>query len=95
MAARPQGDGYWMIARDGGIFAFGSAPFEGSAATARRRRRYRAMLPSTTGNGYLMLREDGRVVAFGDAPDLGDSGGQVFGRAVGVAGRAQALDSVG
>jgi hypothetical protein len=45
------------------------------------------MLPSTTGNGYLMLRQDGRIVTFGDAPNLGDSGGQVFGRAVGIAGK--------
>ena len=34
-----------------------------------------------------MLREDGRVVTFGDAPNLGDSGGRVFGRAVGIAGK--------
>jgi hypothetical protein len=26
MAARPQDDGYWMTASDGGIFAFGHAP---------------------------------------------------------------------
>jgi hypothetical protein len=91
MAARPQGDGYWMIARDGGIFAFGRAPFKGSAATASTPSPYRSMLPSTTGNGYLMMREDGRVVTFGDAPDLGDSGGQVFGRAVGVAGKLKPI----
>jgi hypothetical protein len=24
------GDGYWLVASDGGIFAFGSAPFLGS-----------------------------------------------------------------
>ncbi len=29
MAARPQGDGYWMIARDGGVFGFGGAAFYG------------------------------------------------------------------
>jgi hypothetical protein len=87
MAARPKGDGYWMIARDGGIFAFGGAPFKGSGASARTPSPYTAMLPSTTGNGYLMLREDGRIATFGDAPNLGDSGGRVFGRAVGIAGK--------
>jgi len=30
MAATPSGDGYWLVAADGGIFAFGSAPYEGS-----------------------------------------------------------------
>src|SRR5258707_12039281 len=30
MASTPDGLGYWAVASDGGIFAFGSASFEGS-----------------------------------------------------------------
>ena len=30
MAATPDGDGYWLVASDGGIFAFGDATFHGS-----------------------------------------------------------------
>jgi hypothetical protein len=30
MAATPDGHGYWLVAADGGIFAFGDADFEGS-----------------------------------------------------------------
>jgi len=30
MAASQSGLGYWMVAADGGVFAFGDAPFEGS-----------------------------------------------------------------
>ena len=30
MAARPDGKGYWLVASDGGIFAFGDAGFHGS-----------------------------------------------------------------
>lgn len=30
MAATPDGKGYWMVARDGDIFAFGDAHFYGS-----------------------------------------------------------------
>ena len=30
MAATPDGAGYWLAAADGGVFSFGSAPFEGS-----------------------------------------------------------------
>ena len=31
MAATPDGGGYWMMASDGGVFAFGDAPFDGSS----------------------------------------------------------------
>jgi hypothetical protein len=30
MESTPDGDGYWMVAGDGGIFAFGDAVFFGS-----------------------------------------------------------------
>ena len=30
MAATATGEGYWLVASDGGIFAFGDAAFEGS-----------------------------------------------------------------
>jgi len=30
MASTPDGHGYWLVASDGGIFAFGDAPFLGS-----------------------------------------------------------------
>ena len=32
MASTPDGQGYWLVAADGGIFTFGDAPFDGSAA---------------------------------------------------------------
>ena len=80
-----------MIARDGGVFSFGRAPFVGSGANLRSPSPFVSMLPSTTGKGYLMLRADGRVAAFGDAPSLGDSAGRAFGRAVGIAGRLKPI----
>ena len=33
MAATPTGNGYWLVASDGGIFAFGDAAFYGSTGT--------------------------------------------------------------
>ena len=30
MAATPDGQGYWVVASDGGLFAFGDAGFDGS-----------------------------------------------------------------
>src|SRR2546423_1361945 len=35
MAATPTGGGYWLVASDGGIFAFGDAPFFGSTGNLR------------------------------------------------------------
>jgi hypothetical protein len=34
LAATPDGGGYWLVAADGGIFAFGDAAFEGSLGAA-------------------------------------------------------------
>jgi hypothetical protein len=30
MATAPDGQGYWEVASDGGVFSFGSADFQGS-----------------------------------------------------------------
>ena len=32
MAATPTGSGYWLVARDGGVFTYGDASFHGSLA---------------------------------------------------------------
>ncbi|HLM95073.1 MAG TPA: hypothetical protein VK283_02090, partial [Acidimicrobiales bacterium] len=66
------GHGYFMVARDGGVFAFGDARFEGScpgiggcsgAAVA--------VMPDQSGNGYWLVTANGGVFAFGDAPYYG------------------------
>jgi 3D (Asp-Asp-Asp) domain-containing protein len=36
MAATSSGNGYWLVARDGGVFTFGDAVFHGSLADAPR-----------------------------------------------------------
>ncbi len=74
VAAVPSTDdaGYFMVASDGGVFAFGDARFAGScpgiggcsgAAVA--------VMPDATGNGYWLVTATGNVYAFGDAPFLG------------------------
>ena len=73
--------GYFMVAADGGVFAFGDAQFEGScpgiggcAGTAV------SVLPDATGHGYWLVTASGSVHTFGDAPDEGqpsdDNNGQ-------------------
>ena len=66
------GRGYFMVASDGGVFAFGDARFEGScpgiggcsgpAVT---------VIPDHSGNGYWVVTANGGVYAFGDAPFYG------------------------
>jgi hypothetical protein len=69
--------GYFMVASDGGIFAFGDAKFEGScpgiggcsgAAVA--------VMPDASGNGYWLVTSTGHVYSFGDAGSYGQPGAQ-------------------
>ena len=66
------GHGYFMVASDGGVFAFGDAHFAGScpgiggcAGAAV------AVVPDATGRGYWLFTNTGNVYTFGDAPYYG------------------------
>ena len=71
MAVTPRGDGYWLVARDGGIFAYGRARFAGSAASLRG---VVAITSSPTGRGYSTFDDLGGVHTFGDARYHGSVG---------------------
>ncbi len=77
MVPSADGGGYFMVASDGGVFAFGDARFSGScpgiggcsgAAVA--------VVPDASGNGYWLVTQTGHVYAFGDAPAYGAPGPQ-------------------
>jgi len=77
MVPSSDGGGYFMVASDGGVFAFGDARFEGScpgiggcsgAAVA--------VVPDASGNGYWVVTSTGAVYPFGDAVDHGAPGAQ-------------------
>ncbi|MGH9178164.1 MAG: PQQ-dependent sugar dehydrogenase [Acidimicrobiales bacterium] len=74
MASTPTGRGYWLVASDGGIFAFGDARFLGSTGGLRLARPVVGMAATPTGNGYWLAASDGGVFAFGDARFLGSTG---------------------
>ncbi|MGH2689305.1 MAG: choice-of-anchor D domain-containing protein, partial [Actinomycetota bacterium] len=61
------GGGYWLVAQDGGIFAFGDAAFHGSTGAIRLARPIIGMAPTPSGNGYWLSASDGGIFAFGDA----------------------------
>ncbi|HEY1733180.1 MAG TPA: hypothetical protein VGG23_01950, partial [Acidimicrobiales bacterium] len=71
------GAGYFMVAADGGVFAFGDARFAGSCpgiggcvGSAV------AVMPDATGAGYWLVTSTGAVYAFGDATPHGSPGGR-------------------
>jgi hypothetical protein len=72
MVPSSDGNGYFMVASDGGVFAFGDAKFAGScpgiggcAGSAV------AVMPDHSGNGYWLVTSAGDIYAFGDAPFFG------------------------
>ncbi len=67
----PDGTGYWLVASDGGIFAF-AADFYGSMGAVRLNRPVSGMVGFS--RGYLMVAEDGGIFSFGDASFHGSLG---------------------
>jgi hypothetical protein len=75
MTAAANGKGYWMVADDGGIFAF-NVPFEGSLPRVRELFGYPyvssvRMRSLPTNDGYYILGLNGTVWAFGNAKYFG------------------------
>jgi hypothetical protein len=73
--ARTQDDGgYWMVATDGGIFAFGDAGFYGSTGAIHLNKPIVGMAATPDGKGYWLVASDGGIFAFGDAGFYGSTG---------------------
>src|SRR5205823_2836742 len=51
--------GYWLTARDGGIFAFGDAAFKGSTGAIHLAQPIVGMAATPSGNGYWLVASDG------------------------------------
>ncbi len=77
----PQGAGTWMVASDGGIFAFGTAPFHGSMGGRTLNRPIVSMAGDPATGGYWEVASDGGIFAF-DAPFFGSMGGQTLNRPI-------------
>jgi hypothetical protein len=74
MTASPSGHGYWLVASDGGIFAFGDAAFHGSTGAIQLNKPIVGMAATPSGDGYWLVASDGGIFAFGDAPFRGSTG---------------------
>ena len=73
MTAAPNGAGYWFVASDGGVFAFGDAPFYGSLGDVPQSRPIVAITATASGGGYWFTNNNGAVTAFGDATYWGSA----------------------
>jgi Tol biopolymer transport system component len=66
--------GYWLVASDGGIFAYGSAAFAGSTGAIKLAKPIVGLAALPAGRGYWLVASDGGVFAFGDAAFSGSTG---------------------
>ena len=67
MAATPTGNGYWLVASDGGIFAYGDAKFHGSTGNIHLAKPIVTLASTPSGKGYWFCASDGGIFAYGDA----------------------------
>ena len=67
IAATPSGNGYWLVATDGGIFSFGDARFLGSTGGMRLNQPIVGITANPSANGYWLAASDGGIFTFGDA----------------------------
>ena len=93
IAATPDGNGYWQVASDGGVFNFGDAPFYGSMGGQRLNAGVVGMAATPDGKGYWEVASDGGIFSFGDARFYGSMGGQQLN--AGVVGMAATPDGKG
>ena len=74
--------GYRLVGADGGVFAFGDAPFLGSIGGSAITRPIVGAAASPSGRGYWTVSSDGVVVGFGDARNFGSTGNLVLNRPI-------------
>ena len=85
-SASTQPAGYWIVARDGGVFAFGDHQFVGSGGASRLRAPVVGAAATPSRSGYWLVAADGGIFSFGDASFVGSTGGTTLNsRIVGMA----------
>ncbi len=66
VATTPTGKGYWLVAKDGGVFAEGDARFFGSlGGSVLGPHPVVGLVAKASGSGYSIIESDGTATAFG------------------------------
>lgn len=73
MARTTGGGGYWLVSREGRVFAFGDAELFGSL-TGEPASPVIGIAATPAGDGYWLATADGSIFTFGAAPFLGSLG---------------------
>jgi hypothetical protein len=73
----PSPHGYWLDASDGGVFAFGNAPFYGSMGGTRLNQPIVGMAAPPQGGGYWLVASDGGIFSFGPNAQFHGSTGNI------------------
>ncbi len=81
-SAPPSPSGYWTVASDGGVFAFGAARFAGSTGALRLNAPILGMAATPSGDGYWLVASDGGIFSFGDARFFGSTGAMRLNRPI-------------
>src|SRR5690242_5704911 len=74
IASTPRGNGYWLLAQDGGIFSYGAAHFYGSTGAMHLNQPVVGIAAAPGGNGYWLVAADGGIFTFGRAHFYGSTG---------------------
>src|SRR5438477_580545 len=76
IAPAREGEGYYLVASDGGVFAYGGARFSGSTGSINLVQPIVGMAADPDAVGYLLAAADGGVFAF-DADFYGSAAGKL------------------
>jgi hypothetical protein len=74
IAATPDGEGYWLVGSDGGVFSYGDAKFYGSTGGIHLNKSIAGIAATPDGEGYWLVGTDGGIFSFGDAKFYGSTG---------------------
>jgi L,D-peptidoglycan transpeptidase YkuD (ErfK/YbiS/YcfS/YnhG family) len=70
----PDGQGYWVAASNGAVFAFGDARAYGSMQAQTLNQPIVGLADTSDGGGYWLVASDGGIFSFGDAAFYGSTG---------------------